>query len=328
MKAFRKRWLRGCLPPLGLFALSCAVFAAAFWLYGLPPEAVLYPALICAVLWLVWAVRRGVRAAEKHRALSALTAALTEEMLPEPETADDADYQRIVALLREAQHTQESAAARKYDDMVTYYTLWVHQIKTPIASMRLTLQNEDTPLSRRLTSELGRVERYVEMVLAYLRLDADSTDYVLRECELDALVRSAVKKFSGEFIERKLALDFQPTGARVLSDEKWLAFVLEQLLSNALKYTPSGSVSIRLEAPDVLCIADTGIGIAPEDLPRIFEQGFTGYNGREDKRASGLGLYLCRRVCRNLGHTISVESELGKGTAVRLDLSRKTLGAE
>ena len=212
--------------------------------------------------------------------------------------------------------------------MTAYYTLWAHQIKTPIAAMRLTLQNEDTPTSRRLTAELGRIERYVEMVLAYLRLDADSTDYVLRESDLDPIVRGAVKKFSGEFIARRLALDLQPTGLRVLTDEKWLSFVLEQLISNALKYTPEGRVSIFMEAPATLCIADTGIGIAPEDLPRIFEQGFTGCNGRGDKRASGLGLYLCRRVCRNLGHTIAVESEPGKGTTVRLDLSRKKLTAE
>ncbi len=328
MKTFWKLWLRGALPTLGLFALCCAVFGAAFWLYGLPLGAVAYPALVCLVLWFIYALLRGARAARKHRALSALTAALTEDMLPERATADDSDYQRIIELLQEARRAQETASARKYADMVDYYTLWAHQIKTPIASMRLTLQNEDTPLSRRLTSELGRIERYVEMVLAYLRLDAESTDYVLREYELDPIVRGAVKKFSGEFIERKLSLELRPTNARVLTDEKWLSFVLEQILSNALKYTPEGRISIYPEGEATLCVEDTGIGIAPEDLPRIFEQGFTGYNGREDKRSSGLGLYLCRRICRNLGHGISAQSEPGRGTVIRLDLSRKELQVE
>ena len=328
MKDFGKRWLRSGLPAVGLFALCCAVFAVTFRLYGLPLGAVLYPALLCAVIWLVYALLRWARAARKHRALSALTASLTEELLPEAETPDDADYRRIVALLQEARRAQETEASRKYADMVDYYTLWAHQIKTPIASMRLTLQNEDTPLSRRLTAELGRVERYVDMVMAYLRLDADSTDYVLRETELDPIIRGAVKKFSGEFIERKLSFSFRPTETRVLTDEKWLSFVLEQLLSNALKYTPEGGVSIRLEAPATLCVSDTGIGIAPEDLPRVFEPGFTGYNGRADKRASGLGLYLCKRVCRSLGHGISIESEPGKGATVRLDLSRRPLEVE
>ncbi len=328
MKEFRKLFLRERLPALALFALCCAVFAASFWLYGLPLGAVGYPALICLVLWLVWVGVRCLRAAKKHRTLRALTAALTEDMLPEAGNPDDADYRRIITLLLQARQMQESDAARRYSDMVEYYTLWAHQIKTPIAAMRLTLQNEDSPLSRRLTGELGRIERYVEMVLAYLRLDADSTDYVLREYDLDPIVRTAVKKFAGEFIERRLTLDLRPTDMRVLTDEKWLSFVLEQLLSNALKYTPEGSVSIYPESPDTLCVSDTGIGIAPEDLPRVFEQGFTGRNGRGDKRASGLGLYLCRRVCKNLGHGISAQSEPGKGTTVRLELSRKKLIAE
>jgi signal transduction histidine kinase len=323
MKDFWRQWLRSRLQALGLFCLCCAVFAAAFRLYGLPLGAVAYPALLCAVLWLLFALLRGAKAARKHKNLSALTAALTEDMLPVPETVEDGDYKRIIVLLQEARQRQEAEAGRKYDAMVEYYTLWAHQIKTPIAAMRLTLQNEDSPLSRRLTAELGRVERYVEMVMAYLRLDGSGTDYVLRETELDPLLRAAVKKFSGEFIDRRLALDLRPTGLRVLTDEKWLAFVLEQLLSNALKYTLSGTISLYAEAPAILCIRDTGIGIAPEDLPRVFEPGYTGLNGRADKHASGLGLWLCRRVCQNLGHGISITSEPGKGTEVRLDLSRK-----
>ena len=328
MKQFWKLYLRGQLPGFVLFALCCAVFGATFWLYGLPLGAVGYPAAVCIVLWLIFVLLRGNRDALKYHRLCALTESLTPEMLPSVETIDDEAYRRIISLLLDARRAQQSSAARSYSDMVEYYTLWAHQIKTPIASMRLTLQNEDTVLSRRLTTELGRVERYVEMVLAYLRLDADATDYVLRECELDPIVRAAVKKFSGEFIERRLRLDFRPTNLRVLTDEKWFSFVLEQLLSNALKYTPEGSVSIFLETPATLCVADTGIGIAPEDLPRIFEQGYTGYNGRTDKHASGLGLYLCRRICRNLGHGISAQSEPGSGTTVRLDLGRKTLSVE
>lgn len=328
MRDFWRRYLRAQCPAAGLFALCCAVFGTAFWLYSLPLAAVGYPALVCAVLWLVYVLLRGAKAARKHRILASLTDALTEDMLPDGMTPDDADYRRIIALLREARAAQEAADARRYADMIDYYTLWAHQIKTPIAAMRLTLQNEDTPLSRRLTTELGRVERYVEMVLAYLRLDAASTDYVLREYELDPIVRVAVKKFSGEFIERRLALDFQPTNARVLTDEKWLSFVLEQLLSNALKYTPEGKISVYLEADATLCVADTGIGIAPEDVPRVFEPGYTGYNGRADKHSSGLGLYLCRRVCQNLGHTISVQSEPGRGTTVRIGLERRKLAVE
>lgn len=311
-----------------MFIFCCAVFILTFILYGLPLSAVIYPAVICFVFVIIFVVIRFFGFKRKHRILRSLTEALTEDMLPPVENSDDMDYRRIILLIREAAQKDKQDSVKRYSDMIEYYTLWAHQIKTPIASMRLTLQNEDSQLSRRLKSDLGRVERYVDMVLAYLRLDSASTDYVLREFELDPLIRACVKRFSGEFIDRRLSMNFTPTKLRVLSDEKWLSFVIEQLLSNALKYTPEGGITVSAEEPDMLCISDTGIGIAPEDLPRIFEQGFTGYNGRRDKHASGLGLYLCRRVLKQLGHGISVQSEPDKGTVVRINFSRKKFRAE
>ena len=213
-------------------------------------------------------------------------------------------------------------------DMLEYYTLWAHQIKTPIAAMRLRLQSEDSDSSRRLLADLGRIEQYVEMVLTYLRLEGEGTDYVFREAKLDDIVRPALRRFAGEFIARRLTLDYTPTDVRVFTDEKWLSFVIEQVLSNALKYTPQGGVSVYVEEPKTLCIRDTGIGIAPEDLPRVFERGYTGLQGRADKRASGIGLYLCRRICRNLGHTITAESRPGEGTTVRIKLEEKKITVE
>ena len=212
--------------------------------------------------------------------------------------------------------------------MIDYYTVWVHQIKTPIASMRLNLQNEDSALSRKLSSDLFRIEQYVEMVLTFLRLDAESTDYVIKEYDLDAIVKQAVKKFAGEFIGRKLRLIYEPLNTRVVTDEKWLSFVIEQVLSNALKYTHAGSITITLEAGKKLCIRDTGMGIAAENLPRIFENGYTGYNGRTHKKASGIGLYLCKRICTNLGHAIRAESVVEQGTVIIIDLAQGRLEVE
>ena len=166
------------------------------------------------------------------------------------------------------------------------------------------------------------------MVLCYLRLNSSSTDYLIQEYSLDDIIKQAVKKFAGQFIRKKIRLDFQQTQARVITDEKWLSFVIEQVLSNALKYTPSGTITINMEAPKTLCIRDTGIGIAPEDLPRIFEKGYTGYNGRKDKKASGIGLYLCRRICENLGHRITANSSLESGTVIRIHLEQKALKVE
>lgn len=124
------------------------------------------------------------------------------------------------------------------------------------------------------------------------------------------------------------AAGYAPLNVSVITDEKWLLFVIEQVLSNALKYTRSGSVSITLEAPKTLCIRDTGIGIAPEDLPRVFEKGYTGSNGRTDKRATGIGLYLCRRILAKLGHSITIASTPGMGTTVRIGLEQDALEVE
>lgn len=137
-----------------------------------------------------------------------------------------------------------------------------------------------------------------------------------------------MRKYASQFIRKKIRLVYEPLSCQVLTDEKWLLFVIEQVLSNALKYTRSGEISITLEAPQTLCIRDTGIGIAEEDLPRIFEKGFTGYNGRSDKKASGIGLYLCRRISGRLNHTISVTSRVDVGTEVRIDLYHRTMEVE
>ena len=171
--------------------------------------------------------------------------------------------------------------------------------------------------------ELLKIGQYVEMVLSYLRLDSDSTDYVLREYPLDDILRQAVRKFAKMFILKKITLDFQETGKTVLTDEKWLLFVVEQVLSNALKYTPAGG-TIRIYGDGAtVVIADNGIGIREEDQARVFEKGFTGYNGRADKKSTGIGLYLCRQVMDRLYHGISLTSRPGQGTLVRLDLSRE-----
>ncbi len=213
-------------------------------------------------------------------------------------------------------------------NMTDYYTAWVHQIKTPIASMSLRLQNDDSAFSSDLAEDLMKIEQYVEMVLMFLRLESDYTDYVFREYNLDKIVKDCVKKFSKQFIRRKIRLDYRLEEETVLTDEKWLSFVIEQVLSNALKYTDSGTISIYMKEPKTLCIEDTGIGIAPEDLPRIFDRGFTGYNGRTDKKASGIGLHLCRMICKNLHHTITAGSVQGKGTIIEIGLDSSELEIE
>ena len=313
-----------------IFFLFCFIFLVTFCLYHFPVQAVLYPSLLCLASGGCFLAADYWKARRRHREMAGLPR-LPEELmkeLPEADSQEARDYQELIAGLCESYKDLENRMTGRYCDMIEYYTVWAHQIKTPIASMRLHLQSEDSELSRRLSEDLSRIEQYVEMVLCYLRLDSDTTDYVIQEYDLDSLIRQAVKKFAGSFIRKKIRLEYSPLKKRVLTDEKWLSFVLEQLLSNALKYTPSGTVRIDWEEPDTLCVRDTGIGIEPEDLPRIFDRGYTGYNGRGDKKASGIGLYLCRRICGNLGHSIRASSVPGSGTVIKIGLERKKLEVE
>lgn len=313
-----------------IFLLFSAVFSLIFFLYGFPMEAVLYPFAICIFLGLFFWLMDFLRYLKKKERLLLLRreVGVTLEHLPSAECQMELLYQELLKeLFRQKQECMDGNRG-KYQELMEYYTIWAHQIKTPIAAMGLILQREDTKLTVEVRQELRRIEQYVEMVLAVLRLDSDTTDYVIREYELDDLIRQAVRKYAQQFIYRKIRLVYEPVGVKAVTDEKWLVFVLEQLLSNALKYTKSGSITISLEEPKTLCIRDTGIGIAPEDLPRIFEKGYTGYNGRSDKRASGIGLYLCRRILERLGHALTAESVPGQGTAIRIDFRQQELTVE
>ena len=166
------------------------------------------------------------------------------------------------------------------------------------------------------------------MVLSYLRIGSKTNDFVFQKTALERVVKDVVHKYARQFIRRKLSLNMAEFHEIVLTDEKWLSFVIEQILSNALKYTRRGSVSIYIEGAQSLVIEDTGIGIAKEDLPRICEKGYTGYNGRDDKKSTGIGLYLCKIIMEKLGHGMTVTSELGVGTKVTLDLKAANLTIE
>ena len=323
MKLFLK-YLRQHRLGLAAYFVFSAIFAFSFYLYALPLAAVLYPAALCLLLGVGVVITDFLRMRKRHLQLAGLANAGAELLssLPEPVSVESADYQNIIAALRSECASLRSDYDGRVRDMNEYYTLWVHQIKTPIASMRLALRSEDSPRSRRLFSDLLRIEQYVEMVMVYLRLDADAGDYVFRECELDDIIKRSLRRFSSEFIDRRLSLSFEPSMLKIVTDEKWLGFVLDQLLSNALKYTQSGGIAVYLSEGHILCIKDSGIGMAPEDLPLVFQKGYTGCNGRTDMRASGIGLYLCGKVCKNLGIGISAESEVGSGTVLKLDMSQ------
>ena len=314
-------YLRSRLGTIILCVCLFGVFAAADLLFEVETIVLWYPLILGAVLLLVVGAVDYVMFLKKHKELSY-------GELPTPKSLIEEDYQSIIAKLKEEAEMRASSASQDYNNMIEYYTVWAHQIKTPIAAMRLNLQSEDSESARKLMGDLNRIESYVEMVLTFLRLDSDSTDYVIKEHDLDGIIKSSVRKFSREFILKKLTLNYEPVKYKCITDEKWLEFIIEQVISNAVKYTSEGGVRIYMDEPGLLVIEDTGIGISAEDLPRIFENGYTGFNGREDKRASGIGLYLCKRIADNLGHKITAESTPGVGTKMIIDVRGKKLGVE
>lgn len=310
-----------------IFFLFAAVFAITFFLCRIPVAAVIYPALLCIVFSIFFIIADFLKIRKKFKMLEKAKNLGAEMInsLPEPASINEKQLNETVeALVREVIEIKANYQ-EEYTETVDYFTVWAHQIKTPISSMKLMLNCEDSSLSRRLKTELFRTQQYVDMVLAFLRLGSESTDYVFREYDLDSIIKPCVRNFASDFIERKLSLDYNAINLRVITDEKWIAFVIEQLLTNALKYTQNGEIKIYCDNNNNLFIEDTGIGIAPEDLPRIFEKGFTGCNGRTQQNSSGLGLYLCKRICENIGVGIEIHSEVGKGTCVKLSFSKQKL---
>lgn len=305
-----------------LLAVFASVFALVFLLYGLPTEPVLYAGGLCLLLGLIAFFFGLWRYSVRHRRLRQLIsiAELGVDRLPDPSGAVEEDYQELCRTLYGEMLEQRAQADSARRDMEDYCTLWAHQIKTPLAALRLLLENDRGENAEALRAELFKTEQYVDMVLQYVRLGSDSNDLVIRSCELDGLIRACLRKYARLFALKDLSFSFEETGLTVLTDEKWLSFVIEQVFSNSLKYTSSGRIDIFAEG-QTLFIEDTGIGIRPEDLPRVCEKGYTGAGGRADKKSTGIGLFLCKKAMDMLGHGFTLTSSVGVGTKVAIDLS-------
>ncbi|MFR4582584.1 sensor histidine kinase [Clostridium cadaveris] len=314
------------------FTLISLIFASVFYLYRIPVEIVGYASLLSIFVCAIFVVLDYINFYKKHRKLTWFFKTIVHdaENMPYAKDIIEEDYQRLVELLYNEKMRIISEENIKRSELVDYYTMWAHQIKTPISAMRLLLQSEDSSQSSTLSIELFKIEQYVEMVLQYLRIDSMSQDLLLKYYSLDEIVRKAIRKYAKIFVMKKIALDFSELDCDVLTDEKWLIFVVEQVLSNALKYTKKGNIKIYMDktAEKTLVIEDTGIGIKEEDINRVFEKGFTGYNGRLYIKSTGIGLYLCKQIMNKLSHGISIESEIDKGTKVKLDLDTIDLKIE
>lgn len=327
-----KGYFQRSVAVIALVILFHLVMFAVYGLYGIAWGPAFYTAILTGSLTLAAMIYGFYRYYQKLRRLGIIKKQAEVHLGEFPIAGDsiELDYQTALATMERRCQNTEAKARQDTVNATAYYTMWSHQIKTPIAAMRLLLQ-EEYPDKSAIEQELFKTEQYVEMVLQFQRLQGTSRDLVIKQHRLDTLVKQAVKRTSTLFIHKKIAIDLAPMELTTITDEKWLVFVLEQILTNAVKYTKQGGkVSIYLDesTPDTLVVEDTGMGIRPEDLPRVFDWGYTGYNGRLDKRSTGIGLCLCRQVMDLLGFSIRITSQIGQGTKVYLDLQRPTFEIE
>ena len=221
-------------------------------------------------------------------------------------------------LLNENRNLKSEMLNQK-DDLNAYFLMWLHQIKTPMTVSKLLLEKPDETTNTKLKMQLMYIEQYINMAMNYLKMIDHSTDMDITQVNLDDIIKNLLKKYSLLFIHNHISLEYQSNVTHVISDSQWLTILIEQILSNALKYTENGKIAIQyLEDKHALEIRDTGIGIRSEDIPKIFDRGYSGFNGRMNEKSSGLGLYLARKISERLNIQIEVESKLSQGSIFRL----------
>ena len=319
-----KSYLKKNIKVYILFVVFIAIFFIMFYLYNLPLEALIYTGSFCFLASVIASFSDFVNYRESYKKLKFLEKNILNDLEDLPKSLDIRIdyYHKIIEKLYEELEKLTQENRQKNTDMVDYYSMWVHQIKTPIAAMNFLLDNEE--IDRKiLQQELFKIERYVEMVLTYIRLDSISSDYVITKINLDEVVKDSVKKYATIFINKKIKLNYVSHETMVISDKKWLSFAFEQILGNSVKYSSAGGEITIETCENKLVIEDNGMGIKEEDLPRIFEKGFTGFNGRYEKKSSGLGLYLCKKTLDKLGHHIEISSKVGEGTRIEITFPKE-----
>ena len=319
-----KSYLKKNIKVYILFIVFIFIFFIMFYLYNLPLEALIYTGSFCFLAALIASFSDYANYKESYKKLNFLEQNILNDLEALPKSLDIRIdyYHKIIEKLYDELEKLTQENRQKNTDMVDYYSMWVHQIKTPIAAMNFLLDNEEVD-QKILQQELFKIERYVEMVLTYIRLDSISSDYVITKINLDEVVKDSVKKYATIFINKKIKLNYVSYETMVISDKKWLSFAFEQILGNSVKYSSAGGEITIETCENKLVIEDKGIGIKEEDLPRIFEKGFTGFNGRYEKKSSGLGLYLCKKTLDKLGHHIEISSKVGEGTRIEITFPKE-----
>lgn len=322
-----KFYIKDKIELLSTLVVSILSISIILYLYNLDLEIILYPITVVLIVFLVYFVydyylfKKRIKLLNLEKENTNTTIYKINKKYP---TEYNLYLEVINNLKKESIKIIEKTNIEK-NNITDYYTQWVHQIKTPISALSFLIENEeDSNQKRLLEAELFKIEQYVELVLTYLRLDVDKNDFYAENVKLQILINKVIKKHSNIFIYKKISIE-NNVDLTVISDKKWLEFVLDQIVSNSLKYTSKGGFLKIYREENALVIEDNGIGIQPDNLPRIFEKGYTGFNGRKDKKSSGIGLYLTKKTLDKLGHKIEITSELKKGTVVKIIFSKENI---
>lgn len=246
---------------------------------------------------------------------------LLPEIMQEPERADEQVFYQIMKMAEKSMLERIGEVQRERKEYKEYIEQWIHEVKTPITAIKLICENNRCSFTRELMAELENINRFTEQALYYARSEHTEKDYSVREINLSDVVHGAIADNKYLLRQNNVAVTVEDAEYSIYSDDKWLRFILDQLISNAVKYRADQPAlhffAVKENDSIILSVEDNGIGIPQSDLPRIFEKGFTGQNGRMIRSSTGIGLYLCRRLCDKLGIGISASSE-GKGTTISL----------
>lgn len=290
---------------------------------------VLYINLVSTAFFMFYLIAKFLYYKSYFKALNDIVENESNEIIyriPKAKSYEQALFHETLAALFNEQNSKLQRLHEQKKEYEEFIASWVHQVKTPIAVGRLLIENNSSSQNKdilySIEEELDKIENYIEQALYYSKINDFSKDYLINEVELNRLVKETVKKQAKTFITKKISIEIENTDLMVTTDKKWLLFILEQVVSNSLKYTSTGGqirfYGLNEDKVQKLVIEDNGIGIMPEDIGRVFDKGFTGYNGRESYRATGIGLYLSKKLARKLGHDISIESRHGEYTKVTI----------
>ncbi len=250
--------------------------------------------------------------------------------LPSPRTEEQRLYNELIRKLYQEANYKLTEYSLKSAENLEFVTTWVHEIKTPIAASKLIIENSlNEPTESVLYSledELNKIEDFVQMTLFYSRSGDFAKDYVISSVSLNEVVKECIKREYSSITRKSIKLSIEKPDIRIDTDEKWLGFIIKQILDNAIKYSfQGGEIRIFTEQTEkecVLIVADFGVGIKPEDIDRVFDKNFTGFNGRRYNSSTGIGLYLSQKLARKLGLSISVISNYGEGTKVSIHMPK------